>query len=108
MDRQNETNDFIPDQMTNTMYIAGYLNTQIGKLVKVEFLIGNSSTDRVGILSKVGISYIILKPIDVNGSLLCDLFSIKFVTVVDRPNLPIYGGYGAMYNPVNEQMLNSF
>lgn len=93
MENQVETNENpIPEPIQSTLYMAGYLKTQIGKLVKVEFLIGNNSTDRTGVLVKVGVSYIILRPIDVNGLLLCDLYSIKFVTIVDRPILPTYGG----------------
>lgn len=96
MERQDATNDLMPDPIASPLYIAGYLNTQIGKLVKVEFLIGNNITDRTGILLKVGVSYIIIRPIDVNGTLLCDLYSIKFVTIVDRPNLNIFGGLGGI------------
>ena len=96
MERQSETNDLMPEPISSTLYIPGYLNTQIGKLVKVEFLVGNSSTDRIGVLVKVGISYIIIRPIEVNGLLLCDMYSIKFVTIVDRPTIPLFGGYGGM------------
>lgn len=93
MERQNSNENFVPEQVTSPLYTAGYLNTQIGKLIKVEFLIGNSFTDRTGILVKVGVSYIILRPIDVNGYILCDLYSIKFVTIVERPNFPAFGGF---------------
>lgn len=93
MENQNETNEGLtPEPVKSTLYIAGYLNTQIGKLVKAEFLVGNTITDRTGVLVKVGVNYILLRPIDINGLLLCDLYSIKFVTIVERPNLPMYGG----------------
>jgi hypothetical protein len=92
MENQDANDASMPDPIKSTLYIAGYLNTQIGKLVKVEFLIGNTITDRTGILLKVGVSYILIRPIDVNGTLLCDMYSIKFVTIVDRPTLPIFGG----------------
>lgn len=93
MENENATNEVIPEPIASTLYIAGYLKTQIGKLVKVEFLIGSTITDRTGVLVNVGVSYIILRPIDVNGLLLCDLYSIKFVTIVERPTIPIFGGY---------------
>ncbi|MDF2865348.1 MAG: hypothetical protein K0R72_157 [Clostridia bacterium] len=96
MGNENGTNEVIPEPISSTLYIAGYLKTQIGKLVKVEFLIGGSTTDRIGVLVSVGVSYIILRPIDVNGLLLCDLYSIKFVTIVERPNIPMFGGFGNM------------
>ena len=97
MENQNITSEnIIPEPVSSTLYIAGYLNTQIGKLVKVEFLIGDSTTDRIGTLVKVGVNYILIKPIDVNGLILCDLYSIKFVTIIEKSNPSIYGGFGIM------------
>jgi hypothetical protein len=97
MENQNETNEGLtPEPVKSTLYIAGYLNTQIGKLVKAEFLVGNNITDRTGVLVKVGVNYILLRPIELNGLLLCDLYSIKFVTIVERPALPIYNGLMGM------------
>lgn len=96
MERQNTDEDLMPEPIKSTLYIAGYLNTQIGKLVRVEFLIGNVLTDRTGVLVKVGVSYIIIRPLDVIGTVLCDLYSIKFVTVVERPISPMLGGYGGL------------
>lgn len=61
-------------------YTQGYLKTQIGKRVKVEFLIGtNMLIDREGTLMDVGISYIIIQEVDTDDLLLCDIYSIKFV-----------------------------
>jgi hypothetical protein len=61
-------------------YTQGYLRTQIGKRVKVEFLIGtNMLIDREGTLMDVGISYIIIREIETDDLLLCDIYSIKFV-----------------------------
>lgn len=61
-------------------YTQGYLKTQIGKHVKVEFLIGtNMLIDREGTLIDVGISYIIIREVDTDDLLLCDIYSIKFV-----------------------------
>ena len=61
-------------------YTQGYLKTQIGKRVKVEFLIGtNMLIDREGTLVDVGISYIIINEVETDDLLLCDIYSIKFV-----------------------------
>jgi hypothetical protein len=61
-------------------YTQGYLKTQIGKRVKVEFLIGtNMWIDREGTLIDVGISYIIINEVETDDLLLCDIYSIKFV-----------------------------
>lgn len=61
-------------------YTQGYLKSQIGKRVKVEFLIGtNMLIDREGTLVDVGISYIIINEVETDDLLLCDIYSIKFV-----------------------------
>jgi hypothetical protein len=63
-------------------YTQGYLRTQIGKRVKIEFLIGtNMLVDRDGILLGVGISYVLLQEAETDDLLLCDIYSIKFVKV---------------------------
>jgi uncharacterized protein Veg len=63
-------------------YTQGYLQTQIGKRIRAQFLIGSNSTqDRVGILTKVGISYIIIQNEDTNTAELCDIYSLKFVDI---------------------------
>lgn len=65
-------------------YTEGYLKTQIGKRVKITFLIGtNIIQDRTGILAEVGISYVILKEAETNSRVLCDMYSIKFVNIYD-------------------------
>ena len=66
----------------DTQYTQGYLRTQIGNKVRVEFLIGtNMLVDRTGILLDVGISYIIINPTETDDHMLCDIYSIKFVTI---------------------------
>ena len=63
-------------------YTQGYLRTQIGKRMRVVFLLGtNLIQDRDGILEEVGISYIILKDSDTTTRTLCDIYAIKFVTI---------------------------
>jgi hypothetical protein len=65
-----------------TGYTQSYLKTQIGKTMRITFLLGtNLIQDRQGILLEVGISYIIIKDIDTTTSTLCDIYSIKFVTI---------------------------
>ncbi len=60
-----------------------YLNTQIGKKVQVEFLIGTGTLAyRTGILSSVGTDHIIITgPSGLKT--VADLFSIKFVNILD-------------------------
>ncbi|OPZ86477.1 MAG: hypothetical protein BWY74_03632 [Firmicutes bacterium ADurb.Bin419] len=70
----------IPETVLSTAYTQGYLKTQIGRKVKVEFLIGtNMLIDREGTLMEVGTSYIIIRETETDDLLLCDMYSIKFV-----------------------------
>ncbi len=66
----------------DTGYTQGYLRTQIGKRVRITFLLGtNLIQDREGILEEVGISYVIIKELDTNNRTLCDIYAIKFVLI---------------------------
>ena len=78
-----------PEIITNSMYTPAFLRTQIGKLVRIEFLIGtNNLTDRIGILEDVGISYILLRSIESGNILYCDIYSIKFVAISEYFKIP--------------------
>ena len=87
------TNENSPEVLTNNIYTPAFLREHIGKLVRVEFLIGtNNLTDRTGILEDVGVCYILLRAIDSGNLLYCDLYSIKFVSIAEYPYRP------GMYN----------
>lgn len=80
------TNSNSPEILTNNIYTPAFLRENIGKLVRVEFLIGtNNLVDRIGILEDVGASYILLRSIESNTLVYCDIYSIKFVTISDYP-----------------------
>lgn len=92
-----------PEILTNSIYTPAFLREQIGKLMRVEFLIGtNNLTDRVGILEDVGASYILLRSIESNNLVYCDIYAIKFVTIsASNP-------YGVMnYQMMNPSMINN-
>lgn len=75
----------MPETLTNSIYTPAFLRNYIGRLLKVEFLIGTSSMqDRIGILLEVGASYIVLRSVQDNNLLYCDIFSIKFVTISNQ------------------------
>ncbi|MDT8717245.1 hypothetical protein IAI10_11305 [Clostridium sp. 19966] len=62
------------------LYTQGYLMTQIGKQVRIQFLLGeNNFEDRRGQVLGVGIDYVLLRERGTNDVLMCDLYSIKFV-----------------------------
>lgn len=81
-----EINQNTPEVLTNNIYTPAFLREQIGKLVRVEFLIGtNNLTDRIGILEDVGASYILLRSLESGVITYADIYSIKFVTISPYP-----------------------
>lgn len=72
----------VPPIVDNPLYNQGWLSTQIGKYIKIEFLIGTSMLiDREGLLKEVGISFIVIQETGSNDTVMCDIFSIKFVRI---------------------------
>lgn len=66
--------------LESIQYTPGFMRTQIGRRVRVDFLIGtNTLVDKAGTLVAVGASYIILKEDEGDDLILGDLYSIKFV-----------------------------
>lgn len=103
----------IPETLKNTVYTPAFLRKHIGRLVKVEFLIGTTYLeDRTGILLEVGASYIVLRSVQDNNLLYCDIYSIKFVTISTQSF--IYGmdysypqGMGNQSYPTSIPQINS-
>lgn len=104
------TNANSPEILTNNIYTPAFLRQQIGKLVRVEFLIGtNNLVDRIGILEDVGASYILLRSLESNTTVYADIYSIKFVTISNaqptqqQANMnsnyysPYYGGISSVF-----------
>lgn len=103
--RQVITNYNSPEILTNNIYTPAFLREQIGRLVRVEFLIGtNNLVDRVGILEDVGASYILLRSLESNTLVYADIYSIKFVTISNAPvsqnNMMNNNMYNQYYNPI--------
>jgi hypothetical protein len=71
-----------PTTLQDIAFTPGFLKTQIGKRIRVEFLMGTGSlVDRSGTLVGVGASYILIRPLLTDDLMLCDMYSIKFVTI---------------------------
>ena len=86
----NQINEFsVPSGISYDAYqgsIQQILRDNVGQYVVVEFLIGTDGlTTRSGQLYAVGVSYIVLFDRRNNRYMICDLYSIKFVTIYD-PN----------------------
>lgn len=77
--------DETPSTVQSPYYTAGFLRNFLGRNMRVEFLIGTSGAlvDRMGVLVEVGASYIVLRPLLTDNLLMCDLYSIKFVTIYE-------------------------
>jgi hypothetical protein len=72
-----------PPPSTEPGYIPNYLRRNIGKTVRAEFIVGtNQFVDRVGVIKEVGINYFVLRDLTFNNDVMCDLYSVKFVTSI--------------------------
>ena len=70
-----------PPPVTDYGYIPGYLLSNIGKFVRAEFIVGtNQFMDKSGKLLEVGINYFVLQEFNTNNKIMCDLYSVRFVT----------------------------
>lgn len=90
----NATN--IPEILKNNIYTPAFLREQIGRLMRVEFLIGtNNMVDRIGVLQDVGASYILLRSVENDSLIYCDIYSIKFITI---STTSMYLNYNSLYS----------
>ena len=90
----NATN--IPEILRNNIYTPAFLREQIGRLMRVEFLIGtNNMVDRIGVLQDVGASYILLRSLENDSLIYCDIYSIKFITI---STTSMYPNYNSLYS----------
>lgn len=70
----------MPVTTESLQYLNGFLRTQIGRRIRVEFLLGtNTLTDRTGTLLGVGANYILINESDSDDLLACDFYNIKFI-----------------------------
>ena len=100
-----QINQNTPEILTNPIYTPAFLREQIGKLMRVEFLIGtNNLTDRIGILEEVGASYILLRSLESDNLTYCDIYAIKFITISSRR---FFGLTNNQINAMNNVMMNN-
>lgn len=71
-----------PETLTNTDFFPAYLKKFIGHWVRLDFFMGNTIEQRVGQLLEVGASYVLIKLLEPQTIMMCDLYSIKFVTII--------------------------
>ena len=100
--RQTQNNT--PEVLTNPIYTPGFLRSQIGKLMRVEFLIGtNNMVDRIGFLEDVGASYILLRSFEGDSLIYADIYAIKFITISAT-----YGGTNNFSSMNTSNMMNGY
>jgi len=72
-----------PPPASERGFIPYYLTSNIGRNVRAEFIIGsNQYVDKTGVLSEVGINYFVLTDVNSRTKIMCDLYSVKFVTIL--------------------------
>ncbi len=72
-----------PPPVMNVEYIAGFLKQNIGRNVRAEFPLSSGFyIDKAGILREVGVNYFVLEDYISHARILCDLYSVKFVTIL--------------------------
>ena len=95
MTTTNGTFTVPPDQDFNTLSFQGsmqqVLQENVGKYVIVEFLIGTGSlTSRQGMLYYVGAQFLVLYDEFESRFVVCDIFSVKFVTFLEARSATTY------------------
>lgn len=81
---ENDTAEdlFIPYAVTreSLQYLNGFIRTQIGRRVTIDFLIGSDNlTSKTGYLLAVAQNYLLLNELDTNDVTACDLYTMKFI-----------------------------
>ena len=105
--RNVNINSNSPEILTNNIYTPAFLRENIGKLMRVEFLIGtNNLVDRTGILIDVGASYILLRALESDVITYADIYSIKFITISNLPYNMLFDFNNSNMNQ-NSNYLNS-
>jgi|GEM_PF-1359948 len=68
-------------------YLNGYLRTQIGRNLQVEFLVGSTNIiKKEGKLVGVGLNYILLEDSKTGDIMACDFYNIKFCRFIADGN----------------------
>lgn len=78
----NGYSDAFPVTSESIQFLNGFIRTQIGRHVQVDFLVGsNTITTKNGYLLGVGANYILINELDTNDITACDFYNIKFIRI---------------------------
>ena len=71
-----------PPPATQEGFIPYYLASNIGRPARAEFIVGASQyMDKTGVIKEVGVNYFVLHDTNARADVMCDLYSVKFVTI---------------------------
>ena len=73
---------YVPETLTNPVFLPAFLKNHIGKLVKIESLIGDCLQARIGTLLQVGADFVVIKLNQNCSSMVIEGRSIKFITII--------------------------
>ncbi len=73
---------YVPETLTNPVFLPAYLKNHIGKLVKIESLVGDCVQVRMGTLLQVGADFVVIKLNQNCSSMVIEGRSIKFITII--------------------------
>jgi len=69
-----------PVTRESLQYLNGFIRTQIGRRVTIDFLIGsNNMVSKSGYLLAVAANYILINELDTTDVTACDFYNIKFI-----------------------------
>ena len=73
---------YVPETLTNPVFLPAFLKNHIGKLVKIESLIGDCLQAKIGTLLQVGADFVVIKLNQNCSSMVIEGRSIKFITII--------------------------
>ncbi len=96
MDQLDLKSDLTPEQMANPQTNEEVYNGSIGYILQhnigffciCEFLIGNSIVVKHGTIYSVGINFFVLYQEENRTYIVCDLYSVKFITFFNTGSRP--------------------
>lgn len=76
----NAFNQAIPVTNESIQYLNGFMRSQIGRRVTIEFMVGtNTMIEKEGYLIAVGANFILLNEVANEDIIACDFYNIKFI-----------------------------
>lgn len=75
-------NQPFPITAESIQYLNGFLRSQIGRRVRIDFLVGNNClVTKDGFLLAVGANFLLINPTDTDDIMACDFYNIKFIKI---------------------------